>query len=207
MPANEHSAAPTAPAVGAAALPEPSARDFAERRTHVTTEQAYQEFFEHHDFLRNYLRRQAAEDTLIEDALSQAAARYARFRPERDIDNPRAYLTMTARNALKDLLRVRRRNTEVLIGDDWDVLPQETERSAEDIVVENYLREELLLKIRSLPVRQREAVVLIYINGMSYQEAAQELSIPVPLLRRAHSRALQTLRELFGVPSAKHIET
>ncbi|WP_326615187.1 sigma-70 family RNA polymerase sigma factor (plasmid) [Streptomyces scopuliridis] len=164
------------------------------------------EFFEHYDFLRNYLRRQGAEETMIEDALSQTAVRYTMRRPD-GLDNVRAYLTRMANNALIDLLRAHKRKAEILVGDDWDLLPQESVRSAEDAVVENYLHDELLLKISSLPVRQREAIILIYIQGLPYQQAAAEMNVPVSLLRRTHSRALRTLRELFDVPSTNHPAT
>ncbi|MFE2246039.1 RNA polymerase sigma factor, partial [Streptomyces lavendulae] len=206
-PISEPPAAPRAPAVGAAALPGPSAEDTSGSGGFgITPEEAYEEFLEHQKFLRNYLRRHGADELMIDDVMSQAALRYATHRPKHDIGNVRAYLTMTAKYTWMDLLRARPRKTEIPIGDNWDLLPQETERSAEETVVENYLHEELLLKIRSLPARQREAVTLIYLQGMSYGEAAKKLGLSVPLLRKTHSRALQTLRELFGV-RANPIET
>ncbi|MYW99892.1 MULTISPECIES: sigma-70 family RNA polymerase sigma factor [unclassified Streptomyces] len=205
--ATEHSAAPPASAGGAAPLRENVVDGASEVGTSgLPGDERSAEFFEHYDFLRNYLRRQGAEEMMIEDALSQTAVRYTTRRPD-GIDNVRAYLTRMASNALIDLLRAHRRKAEILVGDDWDLLPQESVRSAEDAVVENYLHDELLLKIRSLPVRQREAIMLIYIQGLPYQQAAAEMNVSVPLLRRTHSRALQTLRELFDVPSTNHLAT
>lgn len=205
--ATEHPAAPTASAGGAAPLRETVVDDASGAGTPcLTDDEVSAEFFEHYDFLRNYLRRQGAEETMIEDALSQTAVRYTMRRPD-GLDNVRAYLTRMANNALIDLLRAHKRKAEILVGDDWDLLPQESVRSAEDAVVENYLHDELLLKISSLPVRQREAIILIYIQGLPYQQAAAEMNVPVSLLRRTHSRALRTLRELFDVPSTNHPAT
>ncbi|MFD8951263.1 RNA polymerase sigma factor [Streptomyces xanthophaeus] len=164
----------------------------------MTRAEAFEEFLEHRGFLRNYLRRRSVNESMIEDVLTEVAMRYTERRPERDIDKPRAYLTMSARHALNDFYRTRIRQSEVLIGDDWELLPEPvSERSAEDTVVQNQLHEELLLKVKSLPVRQRETILLIYVQGLSNTEAAEELGVKVEVLRRTHLRALDKLRELY----------
>lgn len=164
-----------------------------------TLEEAYGEFLENYDFLRSLLRFRV-EDAVMEDVLSEVALRYVRRRVEQHIAFPRAYLATMARFALKDHQRARLRYAEVPVGDDWELMTSpEPERSAEDTVVENFVHKELLLKVKSLPVHQHQAIVLIYIKGMSFQEAAKALDIPVRLLHRTHSRALKTLRGLYGV--------
>jgi len=53
-----------------------------------------------------------------------------------------------------------------------------------------------LSALRDLPVEQREALVLVTIEGMSYRDAADILQIPIGTLTSRIARARETLAPL-----------
>jgi len=59
---------------------------------------------------------------------------------------------------------------------------------------------ELEDSLARLPGEQRELVLLVGLEGMSYETAAQVLSIPVGTVRSRLSRARDALRRLMGLP-------
>ncbi len=65
-----------------------------------------------------------------------------------------------------------------------------------DPIASRQLRE-LEEAIARLPVEQREVVLLIGLEGIRYDEAAEILHVPVGTVRSRLSRARETLRRLF----------
>ncbi len=65
-----------------------------------------------------------------------------------------------------------------------------------DPIASRQLRE-LEEAIARLPVEQREVVLLIDLEGIRYDEAAEILHVPVGTVRSRLSRARETLRRLF----------
>ena len=51
--------------------------------------------------------------------------------------------------------------------------------------------------IARLPMEQREVVLLIGLEGIRYDEAAEILCVPIGTVRSRLSRARETLRKLF----------
>ena len=56
---------------------------------------------------------------------------------------------------------------------------------------------ELETAIVRLPVEQREVLLLIGLEGIRYDEAAEILHVPIGTVRSRLSRARETLRQLF----------
>ncbi len=56
---------------------------------------------------------------------------------------------------------------------------------------------ELEEAIARLPIEQREVVLLVGLEGLRYDEAAEILRVPVGTVRSRLSRARETLRRLF----------
>ncbi|MFE5809833.1 RNA polymerase sigma factor [Streptomyces sp. NPDC056491] len=192
--ARNPAASPSVVTDGAAALPE------SERRTPACTplEAGFEEFLLHKETVRQHLYRRGVRGGLAEDLMSQVGMRYAMYRGSGQVDNPRAFLVKVTSNVVADHAHKANRHQEVLVGDGWDLLPlDEYERSSEDVVADRFINEELLLKVKSLPTRQRQVIVLTYVMDLSYQEAADELCITVDTLRRYHGRALDRLRGLY----------
>jgi RNA polymerase sigma-70 factor (ECF subfamily) len=64
---------------------------------------------------------------------------------------------------------------------------------------------ELDRALARLPLEQRQVILLVGLEGMSYEEAAGILSVPVGTLRSRLSRGRDALRELLDMeerPSA-----
>ena len=53
--------------------------------------------------------------------------------------------------------------------------------------------------LEALPERERAVVDAIYLRGVSYQSAAEQLQLPLGTLKRLQTAALQALRESLGV--------
>jgi RNA polymerase sigma factor (sigma-70 family) len=53
--------------------------------------------------------------------------------------------------------------------------------------------------LEALPERERRVVDAIYLRGLDYQAAADELQLPLGTLKRIQTAALRTLREGLGV--------
>jgi RNA polymerase sigma-70 factor (ECF subfamily) len=137
-------------------------------------------------FLRRRLRdhedlADAYQDTFL--ALHRARHTYHPFRPIEP------WLFAIARNVAADYGRRRQRRTryEILT----DAAPERTTESQRD------LGAELDTALRALPNRQREAVQLLKVQGLSIHEAAARVgTTPGALKLRAH-RAYLALRAAF----------
>jgi len=147
--------------------------------------------------LRRYARsltRDAVDaEDLVHDALVRAYERRGSFRPGGNI---RAWLLSILHNAFIDGVR-RRRSEAARI--------EETGRLGESALAAPQEHSVRLSQVRrafiDLPEEQRAALHLVAIEGLSYQEAADALGIPLGTLMSRIGRARASLRELEdGVP-------
>ena len=118
--------------------------------------------------------------------------------------NLRSWFLRIAANSSKDMLRSARARPAVSL-DTLDLAPSATPRSHEESPENSALRQELGREIgqglNTLPHDQRLALVLVDIQGFSYEEAAQTMGKPVGTVRSRLSRARQHMREyLRGRP-------
>ena len=60
----------------------------------------------------------------------------------------------------------------------------------------NILAQRVLTEVRSLPEAQHGAVLMVYVEGMSYREAAEVLEVPVGTVMSRLAAARQTLGRL-----------
>ena len=117
------------------------------------------------------------EDALQETAL-KAWEKRAGLRDERFF---RAWITRIVINACYDTQRKRRRMVPL------DDIFEQTAASAPDPV--------LALALEALPEKLRLPLVLCYSEGMSYEEAADALRIPLSTLRGRIHRGKEQLRK------------
>jgi RNA polymerase sigma-70 factor (ECF subfamily) len=66
---------------------------------------------------------------------------------------------------------------------------------------------ELARAIETLPLEQKEALLLVTLEGLPYQEAADILHIPIGTLMSRLGRARAALRLLTGTPAEPHLRT
>jgi RNA polymerase sigma-70 factor (ECF subfamily) len=95
------------------------------------------------------------------------------------------------KNAWIDGLRARRRERAVVKSDDGiDEIPDQSQTAAED-------RLSIAAAMERLSDEQRLAVSLVLVEGLSYQEAADVMEVPVGTLTSRLSRGREALAALL----------
>ena len=141
--------------------------------------------------LRRYARSlvfdTAGADDLVQTTLERALAHWHQFDQRRDIV---LWAVSIAHNAFMD---DRRRDARMPFADtlegDADLLPA----PGEDLG----LRIDLIAALRQLPLDQREPLLLVSLEQMSYAECAEVLGIPIGTVMSRVSRGRIALRELL----------
>ena len=128
-------------------------------------------------------------DDLVQESLSRVLAHMRAWRPIRDL---RAYLFSTMHNVFIDSTRKRHSRTDHIPLEDVMAtlsLPANQPRRLEF--------RDLLQALAALPEQQREVVLLVGLEGMSYLEAARVLDVPVGTIMSRLSRGREALRQLM----------
>ena len=121
-------------------------------------------------------------DADVQDALQDAALKTWEKRDKlRDEKFFRTWITRILINACYDTQRKRRRIVSM------DEIPESTVSNAPD--------PDLALALQALPEKLRLPLVLCYSEGMSYEEAADVLRIPITTLRGRLRRGKEELRK------------
>lgn len=137
--------------------------------------------------------RMVGDPALAEDLAAEALARtYAHWRRVRDYDHLDAWVLRVTTNLAIDAMAKRR-----IVPVDAPVL------SPEDAAV---LRVTLAQALRSLPARQRDAVVLRYLADMSEADVAASLGVAPGTVKAHLHRAVARLRRTLGPSFDPHLE-
>jgi RNA polymerase sigma-70 factor (ECF subfamily) len=140
--------------------------------------------------LARVLAGQAADaDDLVQVVLERALARSAQWRPDAALDK---WVFAIARNAWRDELRARGRAQHLFA-------PAEAgEAVADGSDVRHARQMELTQALATLPPDHREVVALVLVEGLSYDEAAALLEVPVGTVTSRLARARATLQAHLG---------
>lgn len=144
--------------------------------------------------LRILGNQQDAEDCAQETML-RAFRAFSSFREESKFST---WLYTIATRVCMDFLRARKGvlSLDALKDEGWE---QADEGPSPYLLLEQSARKELLGKaLQLLPEHARAAVVLCDLQGISYEEAAQALDIPVGTLRSRLSRARNGLQKILS---------
>jgi RNA polymerase sigma-70 factor (sigma-E family) len=133
--------------------------------------------------------RHTAED-VVQDAFTGVHRRMDRLV---DHDNVLPYIRTATINGCRTVLRKRKRP---LAGK-----PAEPVWSAESAVLLGEDRREVFLALRTLPRRQREALVLRYYLDLSEAEIAEVMQVSRGTVKSTTSRALAALADRLGESS------
>jgi RNA polymerase sigma-70 factor (ECF subfamily) len=129
--------------------------------------------------------RGAAED-LTQEAFLAASQRWEEVGV---LDNPGAWVRRVAINKAASAYRRRRAEARAVLrlaGEDHEAIPTMSEHS-----------DEVWRAVRSLPRRQREAIVLCLVAGYSRMEAAELMSVGIETIKTHLERGRQALAELL----------
>ncbi|WP_298210602.1 RNA polymerase sigma factor [Ferrimicrobium sp.] len=169
----------------------------------IATEEEFRSFFEENlDRIVNYAfsivqNRQEAEDIAVE-ALARAYASWSRID---GTAHRRAWVFRTTLNLGIDQLRKRKRSktTPGINGalEDNPMRFQPITSDATGDLATN--RAELIMALRRLPERQREAVTLHYLGGFGVAEVAELMGIGTETVKTHLARGMKVLRTEFGV--------
>lgn len=150
-------------------------------------------------YARALTRNADAADDLVQDCLERAIARRGLFRPQGPV---RAWLFTILLNLYRNGLRANRRRGEMVALDDIPAEPLTPAPQPGHMALAETAR-----AIDALPLDQKEALLLIVLEGVSYAEAAGILDIPQGTLMSRLSRARAALRSAAGVPGEAYLRT
>lgn len=140
--------------------------------------------------LRRYARGLVADtaraDDLVQDTLERAWSRFSLWQRHGDI---RAWMFGIMHNHFIDGVRAKGRRPEDSAGDDLPEIPQRASQS-DGIEVRDLDR-----ALQRLPVEQREVMLLIAVEDMSYAEAAAVLGVPIGTVMSRLARGREKLRQ------------
>lgn len=142
--------------------------------------------------LRRYARalthnRDLADD-LVQDCLERAIRKRALWRPTA---SPRAWLFRILLNVYRNDLRRQRRIPASVSFDGLASEPQSAGGQTGRLALAETAR-----AIQALPSDQRETLLVVTVEGMSYSEAAEILQIPIGTVMSRLGRARAALRQM-----------
>lgn len=147
-------------------------------------------FREHNDALLSYAYARVRSWADAKDVVQEAYVRVFDLGNERPISHLRAYLYKTVRNCATDW--VRRRNVRENFVDLECFRIDRESASAEHVWL---VRDEIRQALESLPPKCRLAMILVNVQGLSYEEAAQRMNIKTHSVRRLLERAVEHVLE------------
>ncbi|CCH00417.1 RNA polymerase, sigma-24 subunit, ECF subfamily [Fibrella aestuarina BUZ 2] len=140
--------------------------------------------------------RQVVEDCLHELFL-HIHDRRQRLGP---VDNIRFYLYRALRRRLLDTItRLNRYDSDTYLFTDAQFLIQPYETSLIESEGLEQQQQRVLHEVNQLPKRQKEILYLVYMKGLSYQQAATVMDISLKSVYNTINVALKRLRCLVGV--------
>ena len=133
-------------------------------------------------FARNLTRNPHDADDVVQIAVERALARLSQWRSDSPLDR---WMYKIVKNAWFDEIRSRKRRDEVFLPAD-----------AGDAATGDDPGDALSIRtaVALLPEEQRLAVSLVLVEGLSYQEAANVLDVPIGTLTSRLARGRQALQ-------------
>ena len=149
--------------------------------------------------LRRYARGLVSDadraDDLVQDTLERAWSRFSMWQRRSEV---RAWMFGIMHNHFVDRLRAQSSRPEDCVGDDLPELPQRAQQ-ADGLEVRDLDR-----LLQRLPAEQREVLLLVSVEELSYQEVAGITGVPVGTVMSRLSRARARLRdELTGAGQSR----
>lgn len=145
-------------------------------------------------FARGLAGREDLADDLVQDALAKALSNYDRFEQG---TNLKAWLFRIIRNThIDEMRKVQRRGTHIDVDDEEVVqigVPGSQLSSVELV--------EFRRAFAKLSDEDREVLLLIGMEGHTYEEASEMIDVPVGTVKSRLSRARDRLRATMSAPA------
>jgi RNA polymerase sigma-70 factor (ECF subfamily) len=137
-------------------------------------------------YARALVRDRDRADDLVQECLERALRKQHLWRR---IGTMRGWLLKILYNTHVNLIRRHRRTPEITPLEDASVTQQARQ-------VGHLQVQEMARALDGLPAAQRETLLLVVLEGLSYEEAACVLDVPVGTVRSRISRAREALQSL-----------
>lgn len=137
-------------------------------------------------YARSLTRDETRADDLVQDTLIRAIDKLHLFEPGTNLV---AWLFTIMRNIHINALRSAKWERE------QD--PSDFELPVPGLQISNLALRDLARAMGALPADQRETVLLVAVEGLAYQDAAEIMSVPIGTVRSRLSRARSRLRQLM----------
>ncbi len=138
--------------------------------------------------------RDMAEE-LVQATCVRALEKSAQFAPGTRLDR---WLFSILHSIWISDLRARRVRMGQGFVDTEDLLAPDTHEQDED----RQRYQQIMRRVNALPEAQRNTLFLVYVEGFSYQEAADTLSVPIGTIMSRLATARATLANTVSVPPA-----
>lgn len=149
-------------------------------------------------YARALTRNVDRADDLVQDCLERAISRRGLFQPRGPL---RPWLFTILTNLYRNARRTERRHGEEV---DIDTIP---DLAVPPSQLSHLALAELARAVETLPLDQKEALLLVTLEGLPYGEAAAILQIPLGTLMSRLGRARSALRQWTGTPAEPHLRT
>lgn len=149
----------------------------------------------HRSRLQHFIQRHIghaddAED-LAQQAFIEAVNSYAGFRREAELST---WLYGIAKNLVRNYLSRAPQKRYVFCGDDCLQDIQDHAPSPQEVMEQEQRLQTLVQVWEELPAHLRHVLWLVTVDGLSYEDAAQQLAIPIGTVRSRVFRARHQLR-------------
>jgi RNA polymerase sigma factor (sigma-70 family) len=130
-------------------------------------------------------------DDLVQDTVERALKNLHQWEPGTRLDN---WMFRIAKNRFIDTRRSHKRSGVIAaeVPEDAPSVTGDGVRAADA----RLMLSDALGALQKLPLEQREALVLVAVDGLSYRDAADVLQIPIGTLTSRIARARETLAPL-----------
>jgi RNA polymerase sigma-70 factor, ECF subfamily len=146
-------------------------------------------------YARALTRNRERADDLVQDTLSRALVKEQFWQPGTDL---RAWLFTIMHNQNVNNVRLAVRESRMVdMGQMSATLSATTDPTASRQMFE------LERALAQLPLEQRQVILLVGLEGMSYEDAAGILSVPVGTVRSRLSRGRDILRKLLDMEGSR----
>ena len=161
------------------------------RRSECCVNRGLPNLFEHLGAVRRYARTLGRDPAQVDDLVQECLMR-ALSRPQlwREVRNVRAYLLTILHNLHVDAAARRRRDLETVPIDE-----ARSELACAPGQLGPLLLRDLVRALQALPEHRRRVVLLTALEGLSYQEVADLLNVPIGTVMSRLSRARGARRD------------
>ena len=167
-------------------------------------------FLEHRDILSAYLARRIICEDDVDDILQEAFIQMQESDRNSEIQSPKSYLFIVARNILSKQLA---QQSKRLVGelDDATMVSLESKNAEPDQEVHEQMKFQVFKSaVESLPPQCRRVFLLRKIKGLSHKKIASQLDISTSTVERHITLALSRLStsmESYGYSTSATVAT